>query len=189
GNYSLTAPTLSASITAKTLTSTGTLAAANKVYDATTNATLTGSAGLLSSESAGTGTTSDNRPYSVDTVSVGGTFSGTFASKNVGTGISVVGSGLTLTGADAGNYALTAPVLSANITAAPLTVTANNQTKTYGSTVSFGPGSSQFTASGLAGGETIGSVTLASSGGTATTNAGTYAITPSGATGGTFSAS
>ena len=48
---------------------------------------------------------------------------GTFDDKNVGTGKTVTVSGLSLTGADAGNYVLTAPTTTANITAATLTVT------------------------------------------------------------------
>ena len=47
----------------------------------------------------------------------------TFASANVGTAIAITTTGFTLGGAQAANYALTQPTLSANITAAPLTVT------------------------------------------------------------------
>lgn len=69
---------------------------------------------------------------------------------------------------------------------AGLTVTANDATKTYGQTLTFA--GSEFTATGLVNGETIGSVTLASAGAaaTATVTGGPYAITASGATGGTF---
>ena len=48
---------------------------------------------------------------------------GTFDTKDVGTGKTVTVSGLSLTGADAGNYILTPPTTTANITAATLTVT------------------------------------------------------------------
>jgi len=41
-------------------------------------------------------------------------------------------SGLTLSGADAGDYTLAQPSATGNITAATITVTANNKTKTYG---------------------------------------------------------
>jgi len=73
---------------------------------------------------------------------------------------------------------------------AALTVTASAQSKTYGQTVTFGSGSTQFTSIGLKNSETIGSVTLAVSGSGGATNApvGTYTITPSAATGGTFTA-
>ena len=132
GDYSLTQPTgLTANITAKVLTALGTLAANNKIYDDTTNATLTGGAALLSSESSGSGTTADNKPYTGDTVSLTGTAAGTFAGKDAANGITVNVSGLSLTGAQAGDYSLTAPSLTANITAKVLTalgtLAANNK--------------------------------------------------------------
>jgi hypothetical protein len=89
------------------------------------------------------------------------------------------------------NYIITYNTASFTINPAPLTVTASPETKTYGQTVSFGSGSTLFTSSGLQNGETIGSVTLAVSnnGGAASAPVGTYTITPSAATGGTFTAS
>ena len=75
------------------------------------------------------------------------------------------------------------------VTAAPLTVTANNQSKTYGTALTFGTGQTAFASTGLQNGETIGSVTITASGGTATNGVvGTYNLTPSAATGGTFTA-
>ncbi len=78
------------------------------------------------------------------------------------------------------------------ITKTGLTVTATPQTKTYGQTLGSGVGQTAFTPTGLQNGETIGTVTLAFSGSPAgsAANAGTntYTITPSAATGGTFSA-
>ncbi|MGH7939484.1 MAG: MBG domain-containing protein, partial [Limisphaerales bacterium] len=79
------------------------------------------------------------------------------------------------------------------ITKAPLTVTANAQTKTYGQTLPVGAGSTQFTDSGLQNGETIGTVSLAVSGSpaggasNAPVSGSPYTLTPSAATGGTFS--
>ena len=77
------------------------------------------------------------------------------------------------------------------VTPAALTVTASAESKTYGQTVTFGSGSTLFSSSGLQNGETIGAVTLAVSnnGGAATAAVGSYTITPSAATGGTFTAS
>jgi hypothetical protein len=118
GDYSLTVPTLSASITPKTLTVTG-LSASNKTYDGTTAAAITGTAALLTAEAPGTGTTSDNKPYSGDVVTVGGTAVGTFASQNISNGISVTVSGNILGGAQGSDYVLAANEqsgLSANIT-------------------------------------------------------------------------
>ncbi len=109
--------------TAIPLTITG-VTAQNKVYDGTTTATLnTGSAALSGVVS----------PDAVNLVSSGTT--GTFASKNVGTGIVVTASGFTLSGAQAAYYTLSQPTgLTANITAASLTVTATGVNKVYDGT-------------------------------------------------------
>lgn len=73
---------------------------------------------------------------------------------------------------------------------ASLTIAGKYFQKFYGSNVSLGIGSRYFTATGLMNDETIGSVTITASGGTATTDAvGYYTITPTSATGGTFSTS
>ena len=134
GKYTLTQPTTTANITAKVLTETG-LSASNKIYDATTTATLTGTAALLASEAAGSGTSSDGKPYTGDAVSVTGTPTGTFASKNVANAISITISGTSLTGAQAGNYTLTQQTgLTANITARTLTVSAAGVNKIYDGT-------------------------------------------------------
>ena len=68
-----------------------------------------------------------------------------------------------------------------------LTITADDQNKTYGTTLALG--TSAFSATGLQNGETIGSVTLTSAGAINTANAGIYPIVSSAATGGTFTAS
>ena len=85
-----------------------------------------------------------------------------------------------LSGASDSSTALT-------VNPAALTVTASPQGKTYSQTLAFGPGSALFTSSTLSNGDTIGTVTLASSGGGANASATNYIITPSAATGGTFS--
>ncbi|MEO0017500.1 MAG: hypothetical protein RLZZ522_783, partial [Verrucomicrobiota bacterium] len=159
------------SVTAKLLTLAG-VTAGNKLYDATTTATLTG--GTLSGVVSG----------EIVTVTAG---SGTFASANAGLR-AVTATGYALGGAHAGNYSLpTQPLVpNATISASPLTVTASNQSKTFGQTVTFSSGSTQFTSSGLQNGEMIGSVTLACTGGDAAAAVATYPITPSIATGGTF---
>jgi hypothetical protein len=69
-----------------------------------------------------------------------------------------------------------------------LNITASNQTKPFGQTLLLGSGQTAFTAAGLVGSEAVGSVTLAADGGTGANDAlGNYVITPSAATGGTFS--
>ena len=109
-NYALVEPVgLTASITPASLTVSG-VSASNKVYDATLTDTLTGTASVAA--------------LSGDSVTLGGTGTGTFASKNVGTGKAVTVTGYTLSGADAGNYTLVEPTgLTANVTAASLIVT------------------------------------------------------------------
>ncbi|MCS6902641.1 MAG: YDG domain-containing protein, partial [Polyangiaceae bacterium] len=98
-NYTLTLPILQASITPASLNVTG-LTANNKVYDCSTAATLSGSATL-------TGVVAG------DDVTLSGTPSGAFADKNVGSNKSVAVTGLSISGADAGNYTLTLPILQA----------------------------------------------------------------------------
>jgi filamentous hemagglutinin family protein len=81
---------------------------ADRVYDATTNATLAGTASIS--------------PLAGDDISLGGTLTATasFADKQVGNNKAVSISGLQLNGADAANYALVLPSLTANITALAL---------------------------------------------------------------------
>ena len=61
--------------------------------------------------------------------------SATFADKNVGTGKTVTVSGITISGADAGNYTFNASATTtADITARALTVTATGVNKVYDGT-------------------------------------------------------
>ncbi len=73
------------------------------------------------------------------------------------------------------------------VSAKALSITASARTKTYGDTLPLG--TSSFSSDGLENSETIGAVTLTSSGSVASAAATTYPITPSAATGGTFTAS
>ncbi|MFA5096081.1 MAG: MBG domain-containing protein, partial [Candidatus Omnitrophota bacterium] len=82
------------------------------------------------------------------------------------------------------NYNLTYVGANLVINPATLTITANSSSKTYGDTAAFT--GAEFTALGLQNGETIGSVTLNSSGAASTAAVGTYEIIPSSAAGGTF---
>ena len=100
------------------------LSAATKIYDGTTSAVVTGTSALAASEAAGTGTTSDGKPYTGDTVNITGTAVGTYNSKDVLTAATVTFSGLTLGGTHANNYTLTiqSPV-AATITPKALSMT------------------------------------------------------------------
>ncbi|MCX7185433.1 MAG: YDG domain-containing protein [Nitrosospira sp.] len=177
-NYTFTGGTQTVNITPASLTVNG-VTASDKVYDATTVATLTGTP-TLSGILAG------------DAVTVSGAVtSGTFANKNVGTGKSVTATlgGLTLGSTDAGNYQIggvTTP-LTANITSASLTITANNASKIFGNSLIFA--GTEFTSTGLQGGETISRVTLTSTGAAAAAAIAGYPIMPSNARNGTFAAS
>jgi sugar lactone lactonase YvrE len=117
GNYTLTAPTLTANITPQQLTVTG-VTANNKVYDSTTAATINASGAALNGVLSGD---------SVTLSTAGAT--GAFQTKKAGNN-SVRVSGLTLSGPQASDYSLVKPLLPATITPAPLTVsgmTANNK--------------------------------------------------------------
>jgi gliding motility-associated-like protein len=78
---------------------------------------------------------------------------------------------------------------ASEVTAVPLTITANDVTKTYGAVLNTAPASTAFTATGLKNGEMIGSVVLNYGiGSVASDGTRIYAgsVTPSSATGGTF---
>jgi hypothetical protein len=121
GNYSLSQPTLSADITAATLTISG-LIGLNKEYDGTTEANASGTA-ILSGVVDG------------DDVSLSGVTAYTFATSNAGTGITITTTGYTISGPDASKYDLTQPALTGNITAKPLSITGLiGDTKTYDGT-------------------------------------------------------
>ena len=110
-NYILTQPSLSANITAKGLTVTG-LIGVNKTYDGSNTATTTGTAalsGVLAGE--------------VSNVTLGGSPTYTFGQSTVGNTISITTSGYSISGSASGNYSISQPTLSANITAKELTIT------------------------------------------------------------------
>ena len=158
GDYTLTQPALSANITAKTLTITG-VTAANKIYDTTTNAVVSTNGAALVGVVGG------------DTVTLGGIATGAFATKTVANGKAVTISGLTMGGASAGNYTLTQPATTANITAATLTVTgitANNKVYDGTTAATVNPGGASLL--GVLSGD---SVTLNTAGATGTFNTAT----------------
>ena len=116
-NYNNTSKTVKINVNPKPLTPH--ITAGNKVYDGTTDATiltrtLTGVVG------------------SDDVDLIGGI--ATFADKNVADNITVTTTGLSLSGADTGNYELSSTIATnaANITPRLLTVTADAKSKVYG---------------------------------------------------------
>ena len=112
GNYNLVSSSavVVADITKVSIAGVTDITASNKVYDGTTAATLSTSAAKLTGVVDG------------DAVSVSGA-SGKFGDKNVGEGKTVTIAGLSLSGADAGNYSLESATATAlaNITKAPVT--------------------------------------------------------------------
>ena len=129
-NYLLLQPTgLTATISRAAVTLAG-VAALNKVYDATSEASLDlGGATLVN-------------VYGTDVGNVAFGASGataSFTSANIGNGLRVTAGGIVLTGSAAGNYALSQPGgLAASITPAPLTaVIVGNPTKIYDGSASI----------------------------------------------------
>ena len=117
------------------------LTANDKVYDSTTGAVLNTNSAVLVGVVPG------------DSVALDFTFAaGYFADGNVGSGKTVQISGLDITGADAGNYTLVSPTTTASITAAPLTITAVADSKTYDGTTTS---SATPTVAGLQGSDTV----------------------------------
>ncbi len=144
-NYTLssTTATTTANITSKPLTVTG-LTGVSRVYDGTTAAIVTGTAAL-------------SGVIAPDVVTLQGTPSFAFGSKNVATNSPITTTGYTLGGAGASNYSLTPPSLSANLTAKSLTVggsfTANN--KEYDGNTSAVIGTNSLTLTGVIAGDTV----------------------------------
>src|SRR5207247_3720803 len=121
-NYTANTTTgTTANITAKALTISGTTVA-DKVYDATTSATLNTASATLSGVLSG------------DSVSLNAaSATGAFADKNVGTGKMVNVSALSLSpDLIGGNYSLTQPTTAASISKAGLTVMADNKSRAAG---------------------------------------------------------
>jgi len=137
-----------------------------------TTSSVTGSTGAVTYSYSGTGATSYSasatRPTNAGTYQV----------------IATLAADSNYNGAVSSPFAFT-------INKASLTITANNVNKTYGATLTGGSGSTAFTPSGLQNGQTIGTVTIAyGTGAAATAAVATYtgSVTPSAATGGTFTA-
>ncbi|HTB85104.1 MAG TPA: immunoglobulin domain-containing protein [Candidatus Sulfotelmatobacter sp.] len=94
-------------------------------------------------------------------------------------------------GADTNFVQATDGSTSLVVSPAPLTITANNDTKIYGGVKTYGAGSGAFSSSGLQNGETIGSVTITATsmpvdGTAANAPVGNYQLTPSAPVDGTF---
>lgn len=166
GNYQgVTSTSTAITVNPKGLTISG-LTGVNKEFDGGLSGSVTGSPSLVGVVNS-------------DNVLLSGTPTFTFASANVANGITVTASGYALTGTTAGNYTLTQPTVTANITAKAARVTATNTTVAFGAAVTSG-----FTTSGLISPDVVGSASYTYTGtGTATppTAVGVYTVTPSNA--------
>jgi hypothetical protein len=163
GNYTVnTTATTTASITPRALHVAAT--GVNKVYDNSTAATVTLSDDRVSGDALTTAYTS-----------------ATFASKDVGNGIAVSVTGITVTGIDAANYTFNTTVATtANITQRPVTVTVDDKQVVWtGSTIT--PAYTLTLAGTMAPGETFYSTLGSPSFSPATVvNVGSYSVTVSG---------
>lgn len=145
-NYTISHPTLTASIDPKALTIDN-AQAQNKPFDGNTAAVITGTL---------------NGVISPDVVTLVGT--GTFASASQGTGIAVTSTS-TLTGADATNYTLTQPIgLLANITPPVCNTNSGVITWNFGTAI---PGTAAPTANTLTG-STVSTLSQGNNNGTTT---------------------
>ncbi len=107
---------------------------------------------------------------------------GMFTNKDVGLGKVVQIAGLAISGADAFNYSLTQPTTTADITPAPLAVTATDTNKVYGSLHNFV--GIEFSLNGtLFNGDALTNLTLQSGGAGVNATVGSYPIVPSAAQG------
>jgi trimeric autotransporter adhesin len=127
------------------LTVTG-ITAHDKVYDSTTQATLDWSNAALNGVLGGADVSLNAHTYDA-----------TFASKDAGSAIGIAVIGPYLTGADAGDYALTPLTdLTADITPAPLTVSGISALgKVYDRTTAASLDTSDAAISGYYGGDTV----------------------------------
>ena len=182
-NVNITTSASSNIVSPKAITVTG-ATATNRAYNGSTTVAVSGGSlsGVLSADNAN--------------VTLVGSPSGTVATASVGNSKVVTVTSYSISGSASANYSLTQPTdVTVNITQASLTITASDVSKVAGVALTGGAGSTAFTSSGLQNSETIGTVTIAygtAGGATGDGNiAGVYAsqVTPSAATGGTFTAS
>jgi hypothetical protein len=165
-------------------------------FDSTDYASVTGTVNVTvikatpvvrtwpSASSIGYGQTLASSMLSGGVVSTSGSFA--FTTPTTAPGAGTAAQSATFTPADTTNYLSVTGTVKVTVSKAALTVTANNQSKSYGQILTLG--TTAFTPTGLVNGDTVGSVTLTSPGAAAAaTVAGSpYSIVPSAATGGTF---
>ena len=153
------------------------LSANPKAYDGTATATISSNGVVLSGV-----ITADANFVGLSTSG----YAATFNDASVGSNKPVAISGLSLTGTRATHYTLIQPThLTASISNAYslplLSIFVSHTNKVYGQTLTFA--GTEFTTTGLTNGDTVASVTLASSGAMNTADAGSYSIAATNAVG------
>ncbi|MDP3393508.1 YDG domain-containing protein, partial [Sediminibacterium sp.] len=141
----------------------------DKVYDGNTTATVTNNGSPIGLDNLRTADLGNV------TISFAGA-TATFVDANVGSFKSVTVTGYSISGPASAYYTLIPlPAQSGNITAKSLSINAIQETKTYGTALTSGPGFTGFNAVGLVGSENPGTVTVTyGSGAAANANVGTY---------------
>ncbi|MFT3751370.1 MAG: YDG domain-containing protein [Paludibacter sp.] len=118
-NYKLEQPEgIAGAITPRPVTIEG-ITADNKIYDGTTLATLK------------IGTSLQNVISGDEVTLLKDGATGNFIDKNVAKEVKVIASGFGISGEQANNYTIVQPEFNAEITKAPLTITADNKTKSF----------------------------------------------------------
>ncbi|MEA2387108.1 MAG: trimeric autotransporter adhesin, partial [Thermoleophilaceae bacterium] len=142
GNYNLTSvSTALADITKKGLTVSGAVAQ-NKVYDGNNTATVNFGGASLTGIESGDVVTLDSSGHSA-----------TFNNENAGSGKPVTVTGVAIAGADAGNYTVSQPSLTADINAKGVTGSFSTANKVYDGTTAAAASNRQLT--GAIGGDDV----------------------------------
>ena len=183
----------STSATSADFTTTYGAASSNQTFTiAGTNLTanITATAGTGFQVSSDGGTYGSNATFTQTSGSASGTLYARLAATAAATGNYTSATVATLSSTSATDRSISTDSAGSAVSTRSLTITANNESKVFGNTVSSGSGKTAFSSNGLQNSEGIGSVTLTYAGGNNSSDlAGNYTITPSAATGGNFTAS
>ena len=161
GNYTVTAPGATATITPASLTSSG-FTGVNRTYDGTAAVAVNASGATLTGVIGG------------DSVGIAAGNTGTAVNKNVGTAKPVTIGTVTLNGADAGNYTVT-DASGAVVTITPLGITSTGVTgvgRTYDGTTTVAVNTGVATLNGTIAGDNVTLVATGATGTMANKNAG-----------------
>jgi len=183
----------STSATSADFTTTYGAASSNQTFTiagTSLTANITATAGTGFQVSSDGGTYGSNATFTQTSGSASGTLYARLAATAAASGNYTSATVATLSSTSATDRTISTDSAGSAVSTRSLTITANNESKVFGSTVSSGSGKTAFSSNGLQNSEGIGSVTLTYAGGYNSSDlAGNYTITPSAATGGNFTAS